>query len=666
MNLLDQLKMSQKLKDKCIKAGFTSVESILRHYPSRYETVEEKAFISWTLGEKIVIEGLILQPVKVTRLRGNLSLCKFKFQTKTGLFNVTIFNRPWIAKIEKEITLFARYDGDFNLTATNYNTLSIQQQLGIHSVYGLSHTITMAEMSKCIEASLNHLKECEFSEIPSLFANKYRLLKIKQAIYLIHKPNSDEALSQAIRTLKYEELLRFQTKILYNRYDKNLVVEGQSKIFDRRDILKHMEFLPFSLTQDQRKVLDEILNDLQSNRQMYRLLQGDVGSGKTIIAALAIYACVLSHHQAALLVPTEILAKQHYESLVSYLPDSIRVEVLYAGLSNVKRNEILAKLAKNEIDCLIGTHALIQDDVIFYDCGLVVADEQHRFGVQQRRKLSSKGDKVDFLLMSATPIPRTLANVIFGDLDVSTIEQYHQTKRSIHTQFIQENTIKPILQSILDKIAEGNQVYVVCPAIDENSMIDTKNVTQVYKALKTVLPTEIKIEMMHGRLSSDQTDRVLKAFYAHQIDILVSTTVIEVGVNVMNANVMVVYDADRFGLSQLHQLRGRLARGEKEGYCYVLSASSEDLAIKRLTLFASLSNGFEIAQKDLELRGPGDVFGLKQSGIPSFSIANVILDSKILAIAREDALMMLKQRLDNDFSRYIEFCRLEQSIQNLD
>jgi ATP-dependent DNA helicase RecG len=378
------------------------------------------------------------------------------------------------------------------------------------------------------------------------------------------------------------------------------------------------------------------------------------------VAALAMYACVLSHHQAALLVPTEILCQQHLTTLKSYLPADIRIEALYSALSAPIKRDILARLANGEIDIVVGTHSLIQTDVAFKNCGLVVADEQHRFGVRQRQTLASKGDKVDFLLMSATPIPRTLAAFLFGDLDVSTIRFYHAGKPKIKTEILHGKSIRPILKELLEAVRAKTQIYVVCPAIEEDS--ETRNVNAITANLKKYLPKSMHIDQLHGKLSNDEKGKVLQDFLNGTTDILVCTTVIEVGVSIPNANIMVVYDADRFGLSQLHQLRGRVGRGTLEGRCYLLSESEDPLTLQRLDVLKETEDGFIIANKDLELRGPGEMLGLKQSGIPSFLIANVVTDINILKTAQQDARGMLKSR-DPEIIRWVEKMKSPQNGQ---
>jgi len=660
---LSQLKLSKRLFEKLTDAGYETVESLLWNFPYRYEEVTNTPYSDWKIGDKVWLEGMIQEPFKCIRLPKNRSVTKFMFQSDQGLFQVSIFNRPWL-KSNMQISLQARYDGNNNLVGINYNTHSLVEQLGIIPVYSLSKELSNKDYITAISKAINYLDECIKYDVPEEYRQRYKLLSLKQSIYQIHKPLNMNAIFLAKRALKYEEFLRFQTKLQLNRQINFGQMFGKSKIFDRRIINEWMTHLPFELTNQQKIVLDEILNDLQSKQRMNRLLQGDVGSGKTVIAALAIYATVLSHYQTALLVPTEILAKQHYISIKSYLPDNIRVEVLYSSLSTKQKTNILDRLRNNEIDVLIGTHSIIQEEVKFYNCGLVVADEQHRFGVEQRRMLSDKGDKVDFLLMSATPIPRTLAAVLFNDLNISTITSYHASKQKIETRLIQSNSIKPIYDTLIERLNQNDQIYFVCPSIefDENRLV--KSVDQIYHALVKGLPKNIRIGMLHGKLSQDEKDKILQSFLEHKIDCLVTTTVIEVGVNVQTANTMVIYDSDRFGLSQLHQLRGRVGRGSVEGLCFLLTDSEDVLSLERLKVLENSHDGFEIANKDLELRGPGEIFGLKQSGIPSFLIANVVLDQAILVTAQKDSIDIVSKQ--NQFKDWIDYCLKDLENQRMD
>jgi ATP-dependent DNA helicase RecG len=359
------------------------------------------------------------------------------------------------------------------------------------------------------------------------------------------------------------------------------------------------------------------------------------------------------------------LARQHVQTLKQYLPETVKIELLVSALSSADRKRVLEALSVGEIDILVGTHALISDDVVFKNCGLVVADEQHRFGVEQRRKLSMKGDKVDFLLMSATPIPRTLASVLYNDMDVSTITQYHEGKAKVKTQLIRENSLRSVFPTLIQRIEASDQVYVICPSIEDDPNSDRKTVESITQALRKVMPKHVRIERLHGKLAQNEKESILKAFYAHEIDCLISTTVIEVGVHVAQANTMIIYDSDRFGLSQLHQLRGRIGRGQSEGLCFLLTETDDEKTLERLEVLVKTQDGFVIANKDLELRGPGELFGLKQSGLPSFRIANVVLDHIILKTAQQDASELLKAR-DQQNQKWIQNCQEELLSQSFD
>lgn len=652
------LKCSPALTKRLTEAGWEHPIDLLYHYPTRYEEVTPLPFSSWKPGDRVFIEGEIIPPVKTVRVKSSLQISKFLFQTNENIFQVTFFNRQWISNMKSTFTIFGKYDGDLKITGLNYNSSPLADQIGIHPVYALRKDVTQRDVNTLIEKLFAHWEKIEIIEIPSSLRQTYRLLTMRQSFTMIHRPRSMEDVFMAARTLKYEEFLRFMIKLESIRKQRIGHDFGKSKVFDRRKITSWINELPFELTLSQHEVVNEILDDLQSSKRMYRLLQGDVGSGKTVVAALAMYGCVLSNHQAALLVPTEILATQHLATLKEYLPSNVRIEALYYALSANAKRDILDRLAKGEIDIIVGTHALMSPNVVFKNCGLVVADEQHRFGVKQRQALATKGDKVDFLLMSATPIPRTLAAFLFGDLDVSTIRFYHQGKPRITTEVLHGRSIVPILPDIMKAVENKIQIYVVCPAIEEDS--ELRNVNSITAGLKKHLPKTIHIDQLHGKLSNEEKEKVLAGFLSGKTDILVCTTVIEVGVNVANANLMIVYDADRFGLSQLHQLRGRVGRGKIEGRCYLLSDSEDPLTLQRLEILTQTQDGFEIANKDLEMRGPGEMLGLKQSGVPSFLIGNVIKDIKILKTAQSDARAMMESK-DPEIRKWIE---IQKSSQN--
>lgn len=642
---LSALRISEKKQAILAGMGIHQIEDLLTHYPFRYDTIEQIAFGDWQIGEKVVLEGVIISGAHVLRLGGKRSMTKFKIMSEDGEFDVSLFNRPWVSQFKRNetITIIGRYEGKYRITALQYNFKPLREQLGMIPVYTIKEGITQKDIRGYIDKAWQKIGLSMTDFIPEAYRIKYRLISRKEALYFIHHPKDYESVKQALRHLKYEEFFRFQLTMQAMKAKEALIVEGAAKQFSLEEVWELKKSLSFSLTDDQTKAIEDILHDLASDKVMYRMLQGDVGCGKTLVAAFGMYACILAHKQAALMAPTEILAKQHAQSLRSLFQDvEVNVEVLYSSLKPNEKADVLRRLADNEIDILVGTHALFQEDVIFYDLGMVVADEQHRFGVGQRRKLIEKGNKVDFLLMSATPIPRTLALSLYGDMDVSTIQQLPKGRMPISTQLVHSASMAPVLSDILRLIDEGNQCYVVCPAIEKNEETNVKNVSEIYEGMKQSLGKRYTIALLHGKMNAQEKDAVMADFKNGKIQILVATTVIEVGVDVPTANIMVIYDAHRFGLSQIHQLRGRVGRGAQKGYCFLLSATKEADSLKRLKVLETTSDGFAISRADLSLRGPGDILGTRQSGVPGFILGDVIQDANILEVAREDAKHVLK------------------------
>lgn len=651
---LKELRISEKKRALLHTMGIENAMDLLTYYPFRYESVETKPRKEWQKEDRIALEGVILNRARVIRLKGKQSVTKFKLLYEEEELDIAIFNRPWISAftVGKTITLIAKYEGGSRMTALQYNFQPLQEQLGIFPVYNVKEGISQKDIRKYIDKAWLAQQESIKEFLPMEYLQKYRLISRSQALYFIHHPKNMEAVKQSLRHLKYEEFLKFQITMQALKVQEKEVVHGHEKRFDNEEVMDLQKTLAFSLTEDQIKTIEEILADLKSDHIMYRMVQGDVGCGKTLVAAFGMYACVLAHKQAAFLAPTEILAKQHGNNLKKIFHDyEIQVEVLYASLKTQEKKDILERLARNEIDILVGTHALFQEGVEFHDLGMVVADEQHRFGVAQRKKMLEKGDKVDFLLMSATPIPRTLAISLYGDMDVSTIQTLPSGRQKITTKLVHARSMSSILDFVLEKIDEGNQCYVVCPAIEKNEDYEMRNVTDIYQGMQASLGRRYQIGLLHGKMSAQEKDTVMKAFVEGDLQILVSTTVIEVGVDVANANIMVIYDAHRFGLSQIHQLRGRVGRGSQPGYCFLLSDSKDPDSLQRLKVCEKTNDGFVIARYDLALRGPGDILGTRQSGVPGFILGDVIQDANILEVAREDAQALLKHIHDPGYEQ---------------
>lgn len=653
---LKALRISDKKIQILAKMQVYQAMDLITYYPFRYDQIEVVPRNAWEKDSRIALEAIQVSPARVMRFKGKQSLTRFQIMYEDEEFVVTIFNRPWVSAftVGKAITIIGKYEGGNKITVLQYNTQPLKDQLGIIPVYNTKEGITQKDIHKYIEKAWDLLHNDIEEFVPETLRQTYRLITRKQALYAIHHPKNANALKQSLRYLKYEEFLRFQLSMQLMKTQEQLVVQGHEKQFDMEDVMRLKRALNFELTDDQQHVIDEILHDLKTDRVMYRMVQGDVGCGKTMVAAFGMYACVLAHKQAAFLAPTEILAKQHVQNLKRLFQDfDIEVDVLYASLKTADKRLVLNRLKQNEIDILVGTHALFQEDVTFFDLGMVVADEQHRFGVTQRRAMLDKGDKVDFLLMSATPIPRTLAISLYGDMDVSTIAQLPKGRQAITTKLIKSKSMSPILDDILTLIDQGNQCYVVCPAIEKNEDYDMRNASDIYEGMQQSLGRVYQIDLLHGRMSAQEKDTVMERFVQGETQILVSTTVIEVGVDVRNANIMVIYDAHRFGLSQIHQLRGRVGRGDQPGYCYLLTNTSDNDSLQRMKICEKTQDGFEIARYDLQLRGPGDILGTRQSGVPGFVLGDVIQDSNILEVARDDAKKLL-ETLDEKGNEFIK------------
>ena len=617
---------------------------ILMNYPFRYESIETKPFKEWQKDDKVVFEGKIASSLKTVRYQKNRSVTRFSVLTDYDVYEVSIFNRPWLKymPIGQMVTIFGKYEGKQKVTAIQMNEIPLEKQLGIHPMYHLKEGLTQKYYMDLVKQSWE--LNCDEIEdfIPQEYRDKYKLLTRKLALYLLHFPKYMQEVQQGIRTMKYEEFLRFQIVMQARRKQNKQVQLGSQKHFDEQQVWKLSEQLPFSLTDDQKKAIQEIMDDLQSESVMYRLVQGDVGCGKTMVAMLGMYGCVLAGYQAAFMAPTEILAKQHSKNLHQLFDAlGVRIGVLYSSLSTKEKNEVYEKLVNHEIDILVGTHALFQQNVQFAKLGMIVTDEQQRFGVQQRQNLAQKGEKVDVLMMSATPIPRTLATALYGDMDVSTILEAPKGKKEIRTKLVKENSLRSFQKELEALMDEGNQVYIVCAAIEKNEDFQARNVVELHQNLSKAWEGKYKVGLVHGKMKSDEKDQVMNQFLQKEFQVLVTTTVVEVGVDVKDANVMIIYDAHRFGLSQLHQLRGRVGRSQKQGYCYLLTNSKEESSLERLKVLAEHSNGFEISQYDLQLRGPGDLLGYRQSGIPTFVLADIVSDQKMLVQCKDDAISIL-------------------------
>lgn len=633
--------------------GIREVRDLLTYYPSRYTVTVETPFEEFKKEDKVCFEAELLTPLKTNYYARNRCVTRFNVVYQEEELQISIFNRGYL-KVPAgcdHVFISGKYEGNRKVVASTINFKPIEEQLGIFPVYGLKEGITQNELRKYIKKAIDLYEGKIVDVIPEKYISKYRLVAKERAIHDIHFPSTKEDLEQSLRHLKYEEFLKFHVSMqLGRKHDFDYVVKN-ARCFDRDEISKFIDSLPYELSGDQQKAIQEILSDMSSSRVMYRLLQGDVGCGKTVVAQIAMQACVLSGYQAVIMAPTEILARQHYTGFTKMFPN-LNVRLLCGSLKAKERKEVLEDIETGKAQMIIGTHALFQEDVNYHSIGLVIADEQHRFGVDQRRRLLEKGNAVDLLLMSATPIPRTLAISLYGDLDVSTIKELPKGRMTTITKYIPRNSMADILDEIIGYLESGTQIYVITPLIEESDTLDVKNAIAIYENLSKVLKNYGNVGLLHGRMGMDEKESVMADFVENRIQMLISTTVVEVGVNVGNANVMVIYDAERFGLSQLHQLRGRVGRANQQGICYLLSNSKDSNAIKRLKLMESCTDGFEIATADLQMRGAGDILGKRQSGVSGFVLGDIIVDSKILEVARNDAMDIVSD-FDNDEYRML-------------
>ncbi|WP_078554748.1 ATP-dependent DNA helicase RecG [Bacillus alkalicellulosilyticus] len=627
--------------------GIRTVADLIEYFPYRYEDYQLRDIHDIKHDERVTLAGVI-QSEPVTRFFGKKkSKTTIRILVGNILITAAIFNRSYVKnqmKLGETITLTGKWDQHrLTVTVSEYK-LGLQNSNELSPVYSVAGKLTVKQLRKLIYEAIKQHGDAIPEWLPVDVLDKYKLMPRRDAIITLHYPKESVHVKQARRRMVYEEFLLFQLKMQAFRKMSREQASGISYDIDMNKVDAFIDSLPFELTKAQKRVVSEILQDISSPLRMNRLLQGDVGSGKTAVAAVCMYAVISSGAQAALMVPTEILAEQHLDSLTELLePFGVSVTLLTSSVKGKKRRERLEKLATGEIQMIVGTHALIQEEVIFHKLGLVITDEQHRFGVEQRRVLRDKGEHPDVLFMTATPIPRTLAISVFGDMDVSVIDELPAGRKQIETYWAKHNQLDRVLNFIQKELQKGRQAYVICPLIEESEKLDVQNAIDVHAILQSHYQN-YKVGLMHGRLSSTEKDEVMEDFSTNTTQILVSTTVVEVGVNVPNASIMVIYDAERFGLSQLHQLRGRVGRGEFQSYCILLADPKSEVGKERMKIMTETNDGFVLSEKDLELRGPGDFFGQKQSGLPHFKLGDIVHDFRTLEVARQDASELVRTK----------------------
>ena len=628
------------------KLDIYTIEDLVTYYPFRYDILKRTDMSKVMDGDKVILDGYLEEDAKLFRY-GRNDRMTFRFFSSNNIYNVTIFNRGFLKSkllVGTNITIMGKYDKKFNsIVASDLHFGLLPNKTEIVPIYHITPGITSKQLNEYVNMALPFVNYID-SYIPDYLEEKYNFDTKINAIKELHNPTSTNNFKLALSRLKFEELFVFMMKMTYLKNSRK-AKDGLMRNVDYKEVEDFINNLPFTLTIDQLSSVKDIYNDLISQSRMNRLLQGDVGSGKTVISFIALYINYLSGYQGALMAPTEILANQHLINIQKIFKDyDIKVKLLTGKMKTSEKKKINEELKNGNIDILIGTHALFQDDIVYKNLGLVITDEQHRFGVNQRQSLKNKGITPDILYMSATPIPRTYALTIYGDMDVSSIKTMPSGRKKVITNLYKEENIKDVLEAMYKELLSGHQIYVVAPLIEESDKSDMENTSALEEKMNKAFGKKYTIGVLHGKMTSLEKDKVMEDFKNNKIQILVSTTVIEVGVDVKNATMIVIFDAYRFGLSALHQLRGRVGRNDLQSYCLLIS----DKESKRLEVLTKTSDGFVVAEEDFKLRGSGDLFGQRQSGDMNFKLANIKNDFNVLLKAKEEAEIYLKSDVDTN------------------
>ena len=648
--------------------GIYSIYDLLYYFPFRYDELQTIPLDQIMDGQKVMLKGIVATDAFVTRFGYKKSRLSFKLRIDHDVIMVNFFNQPWLKEkiaVGKEVAIYGKYNAARQSLAAFKFIAAKENDSGMAPIYSVNRQIKQKKLIDLINLALDdYLAEVD-NVVPTKIRQKYRLLPESSIVQEMHHPQNATESQVAKRSAIFREFFIFQTELAqlteYNPRNK-----GIAKKYNLDEIAKLTKSLPFELSSDQKHVINEIFKDLLSSVQMQRLLQGDVGSGKTIVAVYALFAAVTAGFQAALMVPTEILATQHFKKIEELLkPMGVRCALLTGSTKTLERREIYNELTDGTINVVIGTHALIQSSVIFKKLGLVIIDEQHRFGVNQRQALVNKGNLPDVLAMTATPIPRTLALTVYGNMTISEIHHLPAGRKKIVSWWKTSTQMDQVYQLMHEQLEQGFQIYAVTPLISESEALDLKNAEQLYDKLSRDFPNE-KVALLHGQMPGNKKDDIMAAFAAGDINILVTTSVIEVGVDVANANMMVIYNADRFGISQLHQLRGRIGRGKTQSYCIFLADPNTQAGKSRMKIVASTTDGFKLAEEDLKMRGEGDLFGKAQSGLPEFQVGDVVNNYNTMVVAQKEAKKLIKndpllQKSENKtLKQVLEYKQLQQ------
>lgn len=666
MNDLSNIKgLGPKTIETLKNININNIEDLVYYYPYRHEIVRLNDIKEAKDKDNVVIECIVDSVPLTRRFRANMTSLTFRAMSNKKMIAVMIFNRAFLKSQIKPgsiVTVIGKYDALKNTVIASDIKFERLQTGSIIPVYHLTTGLTSKALKKYIDEALTKFDNY-IDYVPDYLNERYNLISKKSAVNMIHNPKNEDEVKKALIKLKYEELFQFMFKINYLKEVNKESKIGYLRNIDPEDVNEFIRSLPFELTADQDTAIEEIYKDMTSSKRMNRMLQGDVGSGKTIVSVIAAYINYLGKYQTALMAPTEVLAYQHYESIKNILSGTnIRVDILSGSMKKKEKDEVVEKLKDGKIDFIIGTHALLSDNVVFKNLGLVITDEQHRFGVNQRASLKNKGLLPDVLYMSATPIPRTFALTIYGDMDISNIKTKPKGRKEIKTIIKSEKELVQVYDMMKNEIDNHHQVYIVSPLIEDSEVIDLTTVNEIKRNIELYFNKTVKSAILHGKLSKTDKDKIMDDFKNGKIDVLISTTVIEVGIDVKNATMMIIYDAERFGLATLHQLRGRVGRNEYDCTCILIG----DESCERLKVLCESNDGFYITEKDYEMRGEGDLFGVKQSGDMSFKIANLHEDMKILLQARDDSKEFFNQNKDNNFENYKEYAKIINELTKLD
>ena len=657
------------------KLGIFTLKDLITYYPRTYEDRNKPKYIcECEEGEEVLIEAIVCSGMTNVRLKGK-TMQRLIVRDETGSATITWFNQAYLKskfKVGDKYKFFGKVSKKAGKVMFNSPVFDVEEKTQntgrIIPIYPLTYNLSQNNLRKIIEAAMEEVYGKLQETLPQYLLKEYNLENINDATKHIHFPDEFKDFNIARNRLVFEELLSVQLALL--ELKNSYMNEEQGIKFSKEVKMSEViHTLPFKLTKAQLRVLEEIDNNMESEKSMNRLLQGDVGSGKTVVAMCAAYKAVKSGYQAAIMAPTAILATQHLENFKGILEKlDIKCELLISGITKKRKEDILERLRNGDIDILIGTHAIIEENVVFKNLGLVVTDEQHRFGVKQRTKIAEKGNNPDVLVMTATPIPRTLALILYGDLDISIIDELPPNRKKVETFAVGKNMTERVNHFIKKQIQDGRQAYVVCPLVEENEEMDLKSVEKLFETYRKEIFPEYRVEYIHGKMRPKDKDSIMERFKNKEIDILISTTVIEVGVDVPNSNIMVIENAERFGLAQLHQLRGRVGRGEYQSYCILKFEGKSENVRKRMKVMCETNDGFIISEKDLELRGAGDFFGTMQHGLPEFKIANLFEDIEALKMVQSVAMKILSEdpKLEKDENKLLKELIKEKFIKRIE